>query len=85
MSILLIRSIKIITIKMLIMRLSTFKINFLLGIITTIFPSANRTRYISSLPLFTISDELLIKILKRNKLTKSDIKKIIKYKNEEEK
>ena len=46
---------------------------------------ANRTRYISSLPLFTISDELLIKILKRNKLTKSDIKKIIKYKNEEEK
>ena len=70
---------------MLIMRLSTFKINFLLGIITTTLLSANRTRYISSLPLFTISNELLIKILKRNKLTKSDIKKIIKYKNEEEK
>ena len=42
-----------------------------------------RTRYISSLPLFTISDELLIKILKRNKLTKEEINKIIKYKNNE--
>ena len=41
----------------------------------------DRTRYISSLPLFTISDELLIKILKRNKLTKEEINKIIKYKN----
>ena len=43
----------------------------------------DRTRYISSLPLFTISDELLIKILKRNKLTKEKINKIIKYKNNE--
>ena len=43
----------------------------------------DRTRYISSLPLFTISDELLIKILKRNKLTKEEIDKIIKYKNDE--
>ena len=43
----------------------------------------DRTRYLSSLPLFTISDELLIKILKRNKLTTSDIDKIIKYKNNE--
>ena len=43
----------------------------------------DRTRYLSSLPLFTITDELLIKILKRNKLEKSDIDKIIKYKNEE--
>lgn len=43
----------------------------------------NRTRYLSSLPLFTISNELLIKILKRNKLTKSDIDKLIKYKNDE--
>ena len=43
----------------------------------------DRTRYISSLPLFTISDELLIKILKRNKLTKEEIDKIIKYKNSE--
>ena len=44
-----------------------------------------RTRYLSTLPLFTISDELLIKILKRNKLTGLDIDKIIKYKKEEEK
>ena len=43
----------------------------------------DRTRYISSLPLFTISDELLIKILKRNKLSKEEINKIIKYKNDE--
>ncbi len=43
----------------------------------------DRTRYISSLPLFTISDELLIKILKRNKLSKEEINKIFKYKNDE--
>lgn len=43
----------------------------------------DRTRYISSLPLFTINDELLIKILKRNKFTKEEINKIIKYKNNE--
>ncbi len=43
----------------------------------------DRTRYLSSLPLFTITDELLIKILKRNKLSKIDIDKIIRYKNEE--
>ena len=43
----------------------------------------DRTRYLSALPLFTITDELLIKILKRNKLEKADIDKIIKYKNEE--
>ena len=43
----------------------------------------DRTRYISSLPLFTISDELLIKILKSNKLSKEEIDKIIKYKNNE--
>lgn len=43
----------------------------------------DRPRYISSLPLFTISDELLIKILKRNKLSKEEINKIIKYKNNE--
>ena len=39
----------------------------------------DRTRYLSSLPLFTISD----KILKRNKFSKTDIDKIIKYKKEE--
>lgn len=43
----------------------------------------DRTRYVSSLPLFTISDELLIKILKRNKLSKVEIDKIFKYKNDE--
>ena len=43
----------------------------------------DRTRYLSTLPLFTITDELLIKILKRNKLSKIDIDKIIRYKNEE--
>lgn len=43
----------------------------------------DRTRYISSLPLFTISDELLIKILKRNKLSKEEINMIFKYKNNE--
>ena len=43
----------------------------------------DRTRYLSALPLFTITDELLIKILKRNKLSKTDIDKIIRYKNEE--
>lgn len=63
MSILLIRSIKIITIKMLIMRLSTFKINFLLGIITTIFPSAKAPRSVGrhpALPAFikTITDRV---------------------------
>ena len=45
----------------------------------------DRTRYISSLPLFTISDKLLIKILERNDISKSDIDKIIKYKNNETK
>ena len=45
--------------------------------------SCNRTRYLSSLPLFTISDKLLNKILKRNKFSKIDIDKIIKYKKEE--
>ena len=43
----------------------------------------DRTRYLSSLPLFTISDKLLNKILKRNKFSKTDIDKIIKYKKEE--
>lgn len=43
----------------------------------------DRTRYLSSLPLFTISNELLIKILKRNKINNQDIDKIIKYKNDE--
>lgn len=41
-----------------------------------------RTRFLSSLPLFTISDTLLTSILKRNKLKKSDINTILNYKNE---
>lgn len=40
----------------------------------------NRKRYLSSLPLFTMSDSLLIKILKRN-----NIDNIIKYKHMGEK
>ena len=45
----------------------------------------NRKRIFSSLPLFTINDELLIKILKRNNIPKDDINNILLYKNEEEK
>ena len=41
---------------------------------------SDRKRFLSSLPLFTINDELLIKILKRNKITNSNINKILKYK-----
>ena len=41
-----------------------------------------RTRFLSSLPLFTITDTLLTSILKRNKLKKSDIDTILNYKNE---
>ena len=43
----------------------------------------DRTRYISSLPLFTINDDLLIKILKNNNINDKEIKEIIKYKNNE--
>lgn len=43
----------------------------------------DRKRYLSSLPLFTISDKLLIKILDRNKISKVDIEEIIKYKTKE--
>ena len=43
----------------------------------------DRKRYLSSLPLFTFSDELLMKILKRNKLSKEEIEKIVRYKKEE--
>ena len=44
---------------------------------------SDRKRFLSSLPLFTITDSLLIEILKRNKISEDDIKKIICYKNEE--
>lgn len=46
---------------------------------------SNRKRYLSSLPLFTISNKLLLNILEKNKLSKTDIDKILKYKKEEEK
>lgn len=42
-------------------------------------------RYQSSLPIFTIEDNLLTNILKRNNLSKDEIKNIINYKKEEEK
>ena len=44
---------------------------------------SDRKRLLSSLPLFTISDKLLRKILKRNNVSKIDTDKIIKYKNDE--
>lgn len=43
----------------------------------------NIKRILSSLPLFTMSDDLLNEILKNNKVPKKDINKIINYKNEE--
>lgn len=43
----------------------------------------NRKRYLSTLPLFTIDNELLIKILKRNNISQNDIEKIIEYKKYE--
>lgn len=45
----------------------------------------DRKRIFSSLPLFTISDELLIKILNDNNISQDDINTIIEYKKEEEK
>ena len=43
----------------------------------------DRKRILSSLPLFTMSDDLINEILKNNKVPKKDINKIINYKNEE--
>ena len=43
----------------------------------------NRKRYISTLPLFTISDELLDEILRENKLTDEEINIIKDYKNKD--
>ncbi len=43
----------------------------------------DRKRILSSLPLFTINDTLLIKILKRNNINDEDINKILEYKNTE--
>ena len=44
----------------------------------------DRKRIYSSLPLSTMSDDLLLRILKRNKVSKNDIKRIFDYKREEE-
>lgn len=46
--------------------------------------NGNRKRFLSTLPLFTIKDELLINILKRNNISENDIKQIVKYKKIEE-
>ena len=45
---------------------------------------SNRQRILNTLPLFTINDKLLDKILKRNKISKENIIKIKKYKQNEE-
>ena len=45
---------------------------------------SNRQRTLNTLPLFTINDKLLDKMLKRNKISKEDIIKIKKYKQNEE-
>ena len=45
---------------------------------------SDRKRYLSSLPIFTMSNSLLKKILKRNKLSNDEIKEIIEYKKNEE-
>ena len=47
--------------------------------------NSDRKRYLSSLPLFTMSNSLLKKILKRNNLNDNEIKEIIEYKKNEEK
>ncbi len=42
----------------------------------------SRKRFLATLPLFTISNDLLKRILKHNNLSGEEIKKIIEYKNE---
>lgn len=43
-----------------------------------------RERYLTSLPIFTIENNLLLSILKRNNLNDDEINKILDYKKEEE-
>lgn len=43
-----------------------------------------RERYLTSLPIFTIENNLLLSILKRNNLSDEEINKILEYKKEEE-
>ena len=45
----------------------------------------NRKRILSSLPLFTINDNTLINILKKNNVDSNDIELILQHKNEEKK
>ena len=45
--------------------------------------NGNRVRYLNSLPLFTLTDKLLEKILVENNICREEITKIIKYKNDE--
>ena len=52
--------------------------------ISNSFNGQNIKRIFSSLPLFTIENDTLINILKRNKISIEDINTIINYKNEEE-
>ena len=47
--------------------------------------NGNRKRIFSSLPLFTINNDLLIKILKGNNISDNDINVILSFKKEEEK
>lgn len=47
--------------------------------------NGDRKRFLSSLPLFTISDTLLESILIRNDINSDEIKEILKYKKNEEK
>ncbi len=47
--------------------------------------SGKRNRTLSNLPLFTIKDSLLKRILNRNNISKDDIEKIVQYKNDEKK
>ena len=45
----------------------------------------NRRRILSSLPIHTISDELLLKILRRNKIPDNDIQNILSAVKEQKK
>lgn len=47
------------------------------------YKESDRKRFLSSLPLFTINEKLLLKILKRNGISLADIEKIREYKQRE--
>ena len=52
---------------------------------TDINNKGNRINFLSSLPIFTIDNELLTKMLKRNKLNNEEINIVLNYKKEMEK